>query len=153
MSAVSAASDDALRLWRGKLADYERELAISSDSGRKFELKQRIEECQQQILRLESSVESRPACASPDAPSLNALPRNVPIPFNPFFTGREQTLRGIECAFKASKAAALCGLGGVGKTQTAARYAYLHRDQYKAVLWLGAASREGLVSGLAALAA
>ena len=43
-------------------------------------------------------------------------------------------------------------MGGVGKTQTAARYAHQHRDEFKAVLWVSAASREALVSGFAALA-
>jgi tetratricopeptide (TPR) repeat protein len=79
-------------------------------------------------------------------------PWNVPIPPNPFFTGREQALRDIDVVFKAGRAAALTGLGGVGKTQTAARYACLHRDEYKAVLWVSAATRETLVSGFAALA-
>ena len=88
MSAFSTTSDDALKLWRGKLADYERELAISSDPARKFELKQGIKECQQQILRLESSVESPPASVSPDAPFLNASHWNVPIPFNRELSGR-----------------------------------------------------------------
>jgi tetratricopeptide (TPR) repeat protein len=94
---------------------------------------------------------------------LNALPQldrkqnfrqpwNLPISPSPFFTGRDEALKEIDAAFKAGKAAALCGLGGVGKTQTAARYALLHRRDYQAVLWVSAATREALLSGFAALA-
>lgn len=51
-------------------------------------------------------------------------------PRNPFFTGR----------------------AGIGKTQTAIEYAYRHRDQYRAVIWSQADSRDALVSGFGAIA-
>jgi len=41
---------------------------------------------------------------------------------------------------------------GVGKTQLALKYAERHRQDYAAGLWVSAASRESLMSGLAALA-
>jgi tetratricopeptide (TPR) repeat protein len=77
----------------------------------------------------------------------------VPIPPNPLFTGRAQTLTDIDVSFSSTRKAALVGLGGVGKTQAAARYAYLRRDNYDAVLWVAAASRETLVSDFVALGA
>ncbi len=80
-------------------------------------------------------------------------PWNVPVSRNPFFTGRDAVLQKLEAAIKSTGAAALSGLGGIGKTQTAAEYAYRHRDEYQAVLWTSAASRETLISGFAALAA
>ncbi len=49
-------------------------------------------------------------------------------------------------------AQAISGLGGIGKAQTAIEYAYRHRDQYRAVLWSRADSRDALVSGFGAIA-
>jgi tetratricopeptide (TPR) repeat protein len=47
---------------------------------------------------------------------------------------------------------AISGLGGVGKTQTAVEYAYRHRNDYQAVLWVGADTREALVAGFVRIA-
>ncbi|MBV8610884.1 MAG: TIR domain-containing protein, partial [Singulisphaera sp.] len=67
---------------------------------------------------------------------------NVPYPRNSNFTGREAILKQLETALASGRPAALsqaiAGLGGVGKTQTAVEYAYRHRAQYRAVLWVRA---------------
>ena len=47
---------------------------------------------------------------------------------------------------------ALHGLGGIGKTQMARRYAELHRNDYKCGVWLIAESEAGLITELANLA-
>src|SRR5512135_1392410 len=81
---------------------------------------------------------------------------NVPYPRNPNFTGRETILTQLEAALAAGTPAALsqaiAGLGGVGKTQTAVEYAYRHRDQYRAILWVRADTETDLASGSRALA-
>ena len=81
---------------------------------------------------------------------------NVPYPRNPNFTGREAILTQLETALASGTPAALsqaiAGLGGVGKTQTAVEYAYRHRDQYRAVLWVRADTETSLVSGYRELA-
>ena len=87
---------------------------------------------------------------------------NVPIPRNPFFTGRDDILAKLhealhdhqEIVIKAAKpkATAINGLGGVGKTQTAAEYAYRYQSDYSAVLWVSADSVEMLNTSFAQLA-
>ena len=47
---------------------------------------------------------------------------------------------------------AISGLGGIGKTQLAIEYAYRHRDEYRAVLWVNAASRDTIISSFLDLA-
>jgi tetratricopeptide (TPR) repeat protein len=95
-----------------------------------------------------------------DLPALPKLERkqdfllwNVPHPKNPFFTGREKVLEDLRKALKARGAAALGGLGGVGKTQTAVEYAYRHRPEYESVFWAKAESRDALIADFASIAA
>jgi transcriptional regulator with XRE-family HTH domain len=75
--------------------------------------------------------------------SLTALSPHwlVPLPRNPFFTGREEILQalhmqlGVNQAVALTQSSALHGLGGVGKTQIALEYAYRHALEYRAVFW------------------
>jgi tetratricopeptide (TPR) repeat protein len=48
--------------------------------------------------------------------------------------------------------AALSGLGGVGKTQTATQYAYRHQKEYESIFWARADSRETLLSSVVSIA-
>ncbi|CAE7520705.1 unnamed protein product [Symbiodinium sp. CCMP2592] len=73
-------------------------------------------------------------------------PRLVGVPAaNETFTGRARELELIKTTF--SKAADQCaivqtraitGLGGIGKTQLAKAFVYLHQDMYDVVLWIDA---------------
>ncbi len=76
----------------------------------------------------------------------------VPFPQNPFFTGREAVLEELKKTLDKSGVAALTGLGGTGKTQTAAQYAYHHRKDYQTVLWVRAASQGTRFADLTQLA-
>jgi len=99
--------------------------------------------------------------ASIKSPVQNAIPVlkkrypetvwQVPINENPFFTGRQEVLHQLQQALHFRQVAALSGLGGIGKTQTAAFYAYSHRHEYQAVLWLFADTQVSLENGLASL--
>lgn len=62
----------------------------------------------------------------------------VPFPENRFFTGRNDVLQGLRTTLEANGIAALTGLSGIRKTQTAVRFAYDHRKDYEAVLWVRA---------------
>ncbi|GHO49702.1 tetratricopeptide repeat protein [Ktedonospora formicarum] len=86
----------------------------------------------------------------------------VPYARNPHFTGRDELLDQIMqvfsphisrqpsglCQAVLTQAQALRGLGGVGKTQIAAEYAYRSRAQgrYTHTLWMNAASEEALLA-------
>ena len=84
---------------------------------------------------------------------------NIPYQRNPFFTGREKLLTDLHHNLTQTSAAALTqrqaihGLGGIGKTQTAIEYAYRYREDYAAILWTSAATRDLLITSFVSLAA
>lgn len=73
---------------------------------------------------------------------------NLPFERNPYFTGREEILKQLHDAFTKNSATsrmqAICGLGGLGKSQIAIEYAYRHRDIYPHVFWVRADSQLAL---------
>ena len=71
------------------------------------------------------------------------------------FHDRPEILAAIRQAIARRRVTALTalhGLGGIGKTQMARRYAELHRNDYKCGVWLIAESEAGLITELANLA-
>ncbi|GHO50732.1 hypothetical protein KSX_88950 [Ktedonospora formicarum] len=92
----------------------------------------------------------------PSAPS--PLLWTVPYPRHPFFTGREEILQTLNHKLTAHPssapppAVALCGLGGIGKTQVAIEYAHRHAWQYRAVFWLAAETAESLMRSVQSIA-
>jgi tetratricopeptide (TPR) repeat protein len=69
---------------------------------------------------------------------------NVPYPSNPFFVGRDKELALLHTrlneGLSSSNIQAVVGLGGIGKTQVALRYAFRYREEYGAVFWVDAAT-------------
>jgi hypothetical protein len=90
-----------------------------------------------------------------------AFPRAWTVPYqrNPFFTGREDSLKNLYETLRIGKTAALVqpralsGLGGIGKTQSAVEYAYRYYSDYpEAILWVRSESHETLISDFVAIA-
>lgn len=84
-------------------------------------------------------------------------PQTWSIPYlrNPFFTGREDLLTSLHAIFQEKNqpiVVALCGLGGIGKTQLALEYAYRYQQEYQALFWIKADTRENMVTDILALA-
>src|SRR6266480_6136977 len=77
---------------------------------------------------------------------------NIPYARNPLFTGRENVLKRLYEALKTSKTAAISGMGGIGKTQTAVEYAFRYRDNYDTILWVKAESLESINSDFVTIA-
>ncbi len=82
----------------------------------------------------------------------------VPFLRNPFFTGRKSLLTLLHERLSTTRMAALTqaqalyGLGGIGKTQTAAEYAFRYGDDYAHVFWIWSATRETLDADFVKLA-
>ncbi|GHO88057.1 tetratricopeptide repeat protein [Dictyobacter formicarum] len=102
------------------------------------------------IDRLESifNPSMQPAASTP--PSIWSLPYSR----NPFFSGQEPLLKTIYEHFMIAHVTkqALSGLGGVGKTQIAIEYAYRHREAYRFVWWIRAASRDTIITDFVSVA-
>lgn len=83
---------------------------------------------------------------------------SVPLPRNPFFTGREKILGklhaqlGAEQSVTRAQSSVLHGLGGVGKTQIALEYAHRHALEYNAIFWIGAETDEQIFLSLLRIA-
>jgi len=84
--------------------------------------------------------EAEPARAAEKPPAPAPPVGNIPHRRNRFFTGRDELLEELRSSLASGRTAALTqavvGLGGVGKTQLAVEYAYLHQEHYENVLWV-----------------
>jgi tetratricopeptide (TPR) repeat protein len=70
-----------------------------------------------------------------------------------YFTGRENLLALLRQQLLDRRRAALSGLGGVGKTQSAIEYAVGHREDYPdGVFWVNAETTSGLTGGFVEIA-
>jgi tetratricopeptide (TPR) repeat protein/nucleoside phosphorylase len=102
--------------------------------------------------------ETMPAMSSGEG-RRNSFPVwNVPFLRNSLFTGREQVLSLLRERLTSTTAPAftqpqaLCGLGGIGKTQMATEYIYRHFDDYQQIFWANAATEHTLIADFVSIA-
>lgn len=86
-----------LKLWREKKAEFERELAITSNPSLKFELKQRILECEQQLQRLNKSYKAENQTSEiynqkPEYINLEQKTEDLEIPPDEWFSKKRSRL-------------------------------------------------------------
>ncbi|MGA6827415.1 tetratricopeptide repeat protein [Nitrospira sp. NS4] len=108
----------------------------------------------QRLLKLTSStLSNRQELSAPPQKSVSstAMIGNLPRR-NLFFTGREEICQELKVALSSEQTVVLKGLGGIGKTDTAAEYVYQHGYAYERVFWVSAESRDTLISDLSAIA-
>lgn len=95
---------------------------------------------------------------SPLSSGKSDLPAAWQVPYqrNPHFTGRDEELQDLRTSLeshdKVRHVQAICGLGGVGKTQLALEYVYRYREEYGVVWWINADEGATLSLGFAKLA-
>jgi tetratricopeptide (TPR) repeat protein/transcriptional regulator with XRE-family HTH domain len=83
---------------------------------------------------------------------------SLPSQRNPYFTGRQEVLRQLHILLAkeqnaiSTRACALSGLAGIGKTQTAIEYAYRYALDYAAIFWANAETEESLLESFATIA-
>lgn len=79
---------------------------------------------------------------------------NLPESIQDLFVGREDFLRHLSERLSRAPGGVVVihGLGGIGKTRTAIEYGHRHANQFSALLFVDADSRERLRQGLARLA-
>ena len=95
--------------------------------------------------------------ASLCAPTMNEK-FMIPYQKNEHFTGRQSLLARlceklcVPLAKQYNHRVALCGLGGVGKTQLALEYVYTHKALHDRVYWVSGADQTSLLSGFQEIA-
>jgi hypothetical protein len=77
---------------------------------------------------------------------------NLPHHRNPFFVGRDEQLTLLHESLLQKhgqrNTAVITGIGGVGKSQLASEYLYLHQYDFASIFWIDAGSEELIRQGL-----
>ena len=119
------------RNWEEKLAEYEYELSITASAPQKFELRKRIEECQQEIERITnkgSLFGGKPGGQEIDwgeSPDVSK------------FYGRREELNNLTkwIIHDKCRLIAVLGMGGIGKTSLAIKLAQEIESEFDYLIW------------------
>nr|VFJ67960.1 MAG: Tetratricopeptide (TPR) repeat [Candidatus Kentron sp. FM]VFJ68758.1 MAG: Tetratricopeptide (TPR) repeat [Candidatus Kentron sp. FM]VFK17523.1 MAG: Tetratricopeptide (TPR) repeat [Candidatus Kentron sp. FM] len=127
---------------------FERQVATVSHAGFEHDVAELI----RRYLPRHQAPSNAPGAERSGPPGASApTPHNLPAR-NPHFTGREQLLTDLGRELMENGTAELRGMGGIGKTETARRYAWDHREDYAFIGWLRAEDPAGLAEEFAGLA-
>ncbi|KAL3444390.1 hypothetical protein BJX65DRAFT_310973 [Aspergillus insuetus] len=104
------------------------------------------------LSRLSKSMSFMVSSTSDPAFRVPLDPRNVPAIHE--FLGQEDELQGLWNGLGPEssplrKVAILDGLGGIGKTQLAIRFARTHKEDYSAIFWINSGDQDALLRSLA----
>lgn len=115
-----------------------------------------------------NSITDRSSSELPTLIEFSSQESTLPVPLyllkpaieNPNFFGREDILKLLDKkllppspGFPSSQASfALCGLGGVGKTQVAIHYAFSRRNNFDAIFWIDSDQPTQLTEGFSLIA-
>ena len=87
------------------------------------------------------------------------IPMRLPFHRNKNFTGRDgelveihEALNNPDALLSDHRIVVLHGLGGIGKTQLAIQYAYIHQKDYTSVWWVNASTTQTLSQGFLGIA-
>jgi NB-ARC domain len=135
---------------RRTLAHYLRQEALAGPAHVKPEIGHGISEARDHIRRIKANLRRWGIAIEdlPDdeiAPVVGASPFTVPFMDNMDFVGRQEVLQQLHSLLLDTKPigirpVGLTGMFGIGKTQTAVKYAYCYRDTYSGgIFWINAA--------------
>ena len=133
------AVDFVREICHGYVDDIDNMPSIEPDIGKSNDSDQTVTSSSEQPIGAE---DMSPTAVASAVRSLPVVMRGLP-PQNKFFAGRTEILNRIHETLESRSEATvlphtLHGLGGVGKTQVAAEYAYRYASQYDMVFWIPA---------------
>jgi len=169
------ALEDSMRQDLDLLKNYEDELRYETDPSIREKYRRQIEQLRKSVGNNQEERDELKKQATPtqmqkvenllqqtevkldDIQKLLPQVWNVPHHRNPNFTGRVDILSNLRLSLASGEPAAwkqaITGMGGVGKTQLAVEYIYLHKTDYKVIWWIRSEEPAAMAADYADLAA